>query len=391
MNFCSKRVYIQEMFLSSKEYVVKKIVEFLRKISGHENDPGKWFKWVVAVVLTVVLGAALLAFIVDPHYRYRLPRFYDTVFYEAYATAPRLLSDYEYDLLMLGSSMARNYYIDDIEKAFGGKALKISAAGASSYDLKKLFDTAVDAKGDKLKRVIYLLDIYAINKTLCNYKEFENMYDKDHWRDYRYLFGRQTFSSMIYLVKRKLRPKGKRALQAIPNLMFSTEHKKTRYSKAEVISSTRSCEKTKHRQNPCRAGYEAVLKSEILNIFDDHPEIEFTVIVPPYSLYAYCLSERFGEADDLLKQKTAVLKEILKRKNVRVFDFQCDEEIVCNWNYFTDIQHYSSGLARRILNWVVNGQFELRTPEDIERNEAALRKLVKDAMPQFYNDIGKKM
>ena len=372
------------------EFIVNKITEIIRKTFGTYCDPGKWFKWVVIVVLVLILGAALLAFVVDPHYRYRLPRFYDTVFYEAYAIAPRLLKDFDYDTLMLGSSMARNYYIDDIEKAYNGKALKISAAGASSYDLKKLFDTAVEAKGGKLKHIIYLLDVYAVNKTNCNYKEFENMYDKDHWRDYRYLFGRQTFSSMIYLIKRKMRPKGKRALQAIPNLMFSTEHSKTSYSLADVIKSTRVCEKIRHRQTPCRQGYLEVLKSEVLDMFDKHPEIKFTVIVPPYSLYSYCLSERFGEADGLLKQKTAILKELLKYKNVRVFDFQSDKNIVCNWNYFTDIQHYSSVLARRILNWTVKGQYQLRSGDDIERNEVELRKLIHDMMPQFYNDIGNK-
>ena len=370
---------------------MKKIIEVCRKIFGKENKPGNWFKWVAAVTLTIIAGAALLVFVVDPHYRYRLPRFYDTVFYEAYSTAPRLLSDYDYDVLMLGSSMARNFYIDDIEKSFNGKALKIAAAGASSYDLKKLFDTAAKAKGNKLKKMVYLLDIYALNKTYAHYKDFDFMYDEDHKRDYLYLFGRKTFSSMIYLIKRKTRPTGKRALQAIPNLMFSTEHAKTRYSMQEVIGCAQYYERTANRQAKRREGYEAVLNSEILAIFDGHPEIDFTVIIPPYHLYTYCLSERFGEADGLLQQKTAVLKELLKRKNVRVFDFQCEENIVCNGNYFTDVQHFSSALARRILNCTVSGEFQLRTPADVERNEAKLRKMIKDAMPQFYNDIGKKL
>ena len=145
---------------------VKKFIEACRKIFCKESKSGNWFKWVACVTLTIIAGAALLAFIVDPHYRYRLPRFYDTVFYEAYATAPRLLSDYEYDVLMLGSSMARNFYIDDIEKAFNGKALKIAAAGASSYDLKKLFDTAAEAKGKDLKKMVYLLISYQVQSFL---------------------------------------------------------------------------------------------------------------------------------------------------------------------------------------------------------------------------------
>lgn len=369
---------------------MKEFFAICRKICGKEHDSGKWFKWVAGSVLTIVLGAALLAFVIDPHYRYRLPGFYDTIYYEAYATAPRLLKDFDYDVLMLGSSMARNFYIDDIEKAFGGKALKIAAAGASSYDLKKLFDTAVAAKGKKLRKVVYLLDIYALNKTYAHYKSFDFMYESGHERDYLYLFGRKTFSSMYYLLKRKMRPKGKRALQADPNLMFSTEHKKTRYSMKEVVACAIEYEKTRNRQAACRAGYENVLKNEVLAIFDEHPEIDFTVIIPPYHLYTYCLSERFREADGILKQKTAVLKEILKRRNVRLFDFQCDGNIVCNGNYFTDVQHFSSALARTVLQSTVDEKHRLSSPENIEENEKILRRMVKDAMPQFYMEIGKK-
>ena len=369
---------------------MKRFFELIRKLFSKESDAGSWFKWSAGIVLAIILGAALLAFVVDPHYRYRLPRFYDTVFYEAYATAPRLLKDWDYDVLMLGSSMARNFYLDDISNTFGGKALKISAAGASSFDLKKLLDTAVAAKGDKIKKVIYLLDIYAVNKVHPNYKEFEYMYSSSHWEDYRYLFGRQTFSSMIYLVKRKTRPKGKRAIQAIPNLMFSTEHSKTRYSMEEVIGAAKYYAQIRHRQAACRPGYEAVMKSEILAMFDNNPGIEFTVIVPPYHLYTYCLSENFGEADKLLRQKTVILKEILKRKNVRLFDFQNDAQIVCNGGYYNDVQHFSSRLARQLLQYTANGKCQLRTPEDIEANEKLLRRMIKDAMPQFYAAIGRK-
>ena len=369
---------------------MNKFYDSIRKIFSRQSDAGKWFKWVAITALGIVGGAALLSFVVDPHYRYRLPRFYDTVFYEVYATAPRLLSDYEYDVLMLGSSMVRNFYIDDIENAFKGKALKIAASGASSFDLKKLFDTAYSAKGDKLKKVIYALDIYAVNKNFAHYKDFEFMYERSHWNDYRYLFDRQTFSSMHYLLKRKMRPKGKRALQAIPNLMFSTEHKKTRYSMDEVINCARFYEQTGNRQAACRPGYREVLNSEILAIFDEHPEIEFTVIVPPYHLYTYCLSERFGEAGGILQQKTVMLKEILKRKNVRLFDFQNDPAIVCNGGYFTDVQHFSSALARKILQCTAEEKYRLRTPEEIDANEKLLRRMIKETMPQFYSDIGQK-
>ena len=105
-----------------------------------------WCIWVVAATSVIIGGAALLSYTVDPHYRYRLPFFYKTVYYEIYATAPRLLRDNQYDLLMLGSSMCRNYFLNDINKAFNCTSLKLAAPGATSFDLKKF---------DKLEKILH--------------------------------------------------------------------------------------------------------------------------------------------------------------------------------------------------------------------------------------------
>ena len=194
-------------------------MDYLKKILCRIFNAGisgrSWGIAVAAISLTIVLGAALLAFTVDPHYRYRMPFFYDTVYYEIYATAPQLLKSEDYDLFMLGTSMTRNFFIEDIDKEFNCRAIKFAASGATMIDLKKFFDTALAAKGGKLKRVILSLDIYPLNKKDPHWKEFEYMYRQDHKEDYRYLFSRQTFSSMFYLIKRKTSPKRQRPYQSI--------------------------------------------------------------------------------------------------------------------------------------------------------------------------------
>ena len=90
-------------------------------------------------------------------------------------------------------------------------------------DLKKMADTAIKNKGKKLKRIIFSLDIYPLNKTKPHYKQFAHLYRESFSEDYRYLFSRKTFSSMIYLVKRKMRPRRNRKYQTDRNRMFSTE------------------------------------------------------------------------------------------------------------------------------------------------------------------------
>ena len=81
----------------------------MQKIWQAETSWRKWSITTIAVSFSVVLGAALLTFVVDPHYRYRAPFFYDMVYYEIYATAPHILKNQKYDLLMLGTSMTRNF------------------------------------------------------------------------------------------------------------------------------------------------------------------------------------------------------------------------------------------------------------------------------------------
>ena len=96
--------------------MLKKISNLFSKITTYEISGPRWCKVVIGTTLFVTAGAALLVFTVDPHYRYRLPVFYDTVYYQLYATAPRLLKDLKYDTLYIGSSMTRNIYINDINK-----------------------------------------------------------------------------------------------------------------------------------------------------------------------------------------------------------------------------------------------------------------------------------
>ena len=111
---------------------------FAGQISGY-----KWCLFTIFVTFGILGMAALLVYVVDPHYRYRTPSWYDMVYYELYATAPRILKSREYDLLMLGTSMTRNFFLEDIEKAFGGRAVKLAASGGTTEDLCKFFDVAI--------------------------------------------------------------------------------------------------------------------------------------------------------------------------------------------------------------------------------------------------------
>ena len=151
---------------------------------------------------------------------------------------------------MIGTSMTRNFFIEDIDKTLNCRSLKFAASGGTMIDLKKMVDTAIEIKGKNLKRIVFSLDIYPLNKTQPHYKQFDYMYTESHAQDYRYLFSRQTFSTILYLIKRQLRPTGKRKYQADRNRMFSTEYDGKPYGLKAVMSDARSNAETHHTQTP---------------------------------------------------------------------------------------------------------------------------------------------
>ena len=363
---------------------------FLGRIYRSEAGFKRWNTLVIVLVLTVICGAALLALVVDPHYRYHEPFFYDKVYYEIYATAPNLLQHDDYTLLMLGTSMTRNFFIADIEKTFGEKAIKLAASGGTMRDLKKFFDVALAAKQKKLRRVVFLLDIYALNKADAHWTEFDYMYRHDHREDYRYLFSRKTFSNMFYLVKRKQRPKRQRIHQTDRNRMFSTEYKGKPYGWKEVMKDALHNEMSHHSMTPYDPEiFQKNFHNELLPMFDRNPDIEFTVYLPPYHIYTYCQSEHFGEADALITQKTWVMKELLKRKNVVLHDFQAAEEIVCKHEYFSDVQHFCNDAAQIILKDLLNGSKQIKSAAQADESEKRLRALIAGKMPEYYQDMKK--
>ena len=367
---------------------MKKLWEILKKIYSAETGSAGWCKITVTAIAGIIGGAALLSYVVDPFYRYREPFFYDKVYYEIYLTAPALVRDADFDLFMLGTSMARNFFLSDIDEAFGCKSLKFAASGGTMRDLKKFFDEAVEAKQDSLKRVIFSLDIYPMNKPHAQYEEYDFMYEDGIRQEYRYLFSRKTYSSMIYLIKRKTSPKRQRPHQSDRNRMFATEYDGKPYGLAAVMEDAIHNDKVHHTMTPYDPqAHLDNLYNHLLPMFDEHPEIEFIVYLPPYHIYTYCQSEHFGEADALIRQRTMVMKELLKRSNVRLYDFQAAREFVCHHDYFSDVQHFSNVAARRLLECLAKDYRRIRTVDDVEANERELRALIAENMPLYYQHL----
>ena len=81
---------------------MKEIIVKLKQLCNVELSYKNWIVGTLTISLGIIVGAALLVFVVDPLYRYRKPFFYDTVYYELYATAPHFLKNFPAHLRKMG-------------------------------------------------------------------------------------------------------------------------------------------------------------------------------------------------------------------------------------------------------------------------------------------------
>ena len=90
-----------------------------------------------------------------------------------------------------------------------------------------------------------------------------------------------------------------------------------------------------------------------------HPETEFYLFFPPYSIFSWDVRNQAGilHRDIDNNQKAAEL--LLPYDNVHLFGFDTCYDIICDPTHYTDINHYGDWINSQILNWMKTGEHRL--------------------------------
>ena len=92
-------------------------------------------KWLVIVISTAVvflLIAGILTYAVDPFFQFR-SRDGQYMIHQTYCS-PGLIKTYDYDTILIGSSMSQNFDMDLFRSELGCNPLKIGIGGMSEDD-----------------------------------------------------------------------------------------------------------------------------------------------------------------------------------------------------------------------------------------------------------------
>lgn len=324
----------------------------------------------------IIVLVGIFNFLIDPFLQYRKPILYKPYYKgdERYLN-PGLAKNYEYDSVVVGSSMTENFLISDVQKIMPNP-IKLTISGASAHEIYLTLNTVFEANPNT-ENVLIGLDMYSVSGEVRRLRHGEGsipfyLYDRNYFNDYYYLLSFDTtIKSFKSLVRQHL--KNSDVCFNYEN-MYQWQHLfENDFGRINVLK--QACEQKSDFTFDDSYHFEKMKKSfdfNILSIIKNHPNTHFIIFYPPYSIIAYKNWENKQMLNDILKFKVYAFQELQKLQNAKVYDFQVASEITHNLDNYKDDSHYHQKINTWMIEKIAQNEFRVNENNIKKINEELL-------------------
>jgi len=323
-------------------------------------------------------------YVVDPFQHYRVKTFYPISYdgnKERYKNAG-FSKNFSYDSLVLGTSMAENFIIDEVEKELNfNKVIKLCISGGSAKEQSITLITAIN-NNQNLANVLWGLDTFSFvgNSDRLRYGNGSfpfYLYDCNKLNDYKYLLSIDT---LIDSAKALLKPYFKQNEHIYnQNIMYQWQHDNEQKFKLQEVKNDwknrekfLNYEKDKQTFNHMKKSF----NENFLKIIEQNPQIKFKIFFPPYSILTFKIFEERNQITDIINFKKYIFDSLINLPNVEIYDFHISNKVTHSLNNYKDVSHYH----QKINTWILE-QIKLKnhvvTKENIDSHLQSLRNQIK--------------
>ncbi|HZG14591.1 MAG TPA: hypothetical protein VE710_06170 [Candidatus Bathyarchaeia archaeon] len=344
-------------------------------------------RWSITVLSLVILLMGVLMginFAVDPLQYYRKADYPPSFSTQQRYQNPGLARNYDYDTIIIGTSMTENFLPSSVDKKLGGKTLKLSMSGATAKEQYMIAKMAIDT--GKVKHVIWGVDYFALrgepDRVRDEYGPFPfYFYDKNPLNEWRYLLNVDTTVDSLKIVGSRM------GLYEQPRQDLNLLNTWTNYSFSKELV-MKEWDKVKQSQPVTSSEYEFAniqhnLDHNLISLIKAHPEIQFTLFYPPYSILQHRFFYEKGKVlfDNELAAKTYLYEQVGSLQQVRIFDFQQESTITFNLNNYKDLAHHSMEINEYMIDCMAAERY-LVTADNLHTFGEELRKQVETLQPE---------
>ena len=323
-------------------------------------QPKRWLGGFLGIFLAGLAGCMALVIWVDPFFQYHKPLTWFPYLVDNQVNQnPGLAKHMDYDGILIGSSMTASFNTDWFEELMGMKTQKLSYNGSYPKDLSNIMQLVFDAKGDQVKAVYMAVDqsTFSADPEETKFPVTDYLYDDNVFNDVPYLLNKDVLLDYI------LRPLADRKDASDWAELYKPWWTDEYYNKANVLMYYEAAEE-KQEEEALAADYfkdavEENLQKNILPYIEAHPETEFYIFYPPYSILFWNDVTWEKELEAVIGRLEYMTERLLNYENVHVFNFLGKEDIICNLNNYADYMHYHKNVCRYITECFATGENEL--------------------------------
>ena len=300
-----------------------------------------------------------------------------------------IAKSYEYDSVIIGSSMTENFRPSQMDSLLGGRFVKLCINSGSPFNHKQMMDLAFSTHD--ITRVLYGLDLEALTyfytTPKCEMPEY--LYDDDLFNDTAYWFNHSVLARYIPQCLKTLGqsdPDQRDTMYMWGDLYEYGKEAALRY----VTITGETVEQGELPEVPELSQQSGLnVYSNLLPFIEAHPDTEFIVFFPPYSLVQWVDFYQQGTMIYHLEQKEAVIRILLGYDNVKIYDFQAELDWVTALDNYIDAWHYGPWINDAIVERVAAGENRITDWAQARENDEVICRYVEyiEACGAWPDDI----
>lgn len=271
---------------------------------------------------------------------------------------PGFAMHYDYDGVVIGTSMTENFRPSQIDRVMGGRFIKLSMSGSTPYEERLLLQVAFRSKGERLRRVLWGLDPEMWIDPPGGTEPV------DIFPDYlyggfdievltHYLASKDVFWRDVMLMERGATAKGDVDFDSAnywgSSFVFGCKEVQKGYM-ADLVRHGGFLHAA-DREPELEASIRANLEQNLLPMVERQSHTVFYLFIPPYSdAETYLVKTYFPAQLAARSYMFRQLKDLARvHSNVHLYDFEADHSITSDLSLYKDVRHYSAA----INDWMV--------------------------------------
>lgn len=287
--------------------------------------------------------------------------------------AAGIINNFEFDSIIIGTSMLENTSSFEASKLLGGNFVNISLSGSDFYERNFVLSYALKKKD--IKKVIYSLDSVYVEQRKGHpryaLETFDYLYDKNSFNDFEVYWNEKFYKCIITFSKESNCIGTKKTLE-YPNNWINSKDNQIRFGgldnwfnaknnnqiKSAFSSIVENSKKIKKNEKVSLDGIEEKIKKSkeyidefLLKNVSNYPNTEFIMFFPPYSRVNYAMWKQ----QNLPKYEIhkAVISYLTQKsseyKNLKIYGFE-DNDFLDDISNYKDLSHYHQSINSMMLN-----------------------------------------